>query len=151
MVVVQNAARAPIPRGRVRAVLAGAGQVAEIGARLPEGGWGLAVRISGDGELRRLNRQFLGEDRPTDVLSFPSGDRGPGAHLGDIVISWPAVVRQAAHYGHPEDTELALLAVHGFLHVLGWDHAGTDEEAEMVRLTVAALRPSDIHIAPGRL
>ena len=151
MVVVQNAARAPIPRGRVRAVLAGAGQVAEIGARLPEGGWGLAVRISGDGELRRLNRQFLGEDRPTDVLSFPSGDRGPGAHLGDIVISWPAVVRQAAHYGHPEDTELALLAVHGFLHVLGWDHVGADEEAEMGRLTLAALRRSDVHLAPGRL
>ena len=151
MIVVHNAARAPLPPGRIRAVLAGAVQLAEVVARLPAEGWELAVRIAGDRELRRLNRQFLSEDRSTDVLSFPSGDRGPGAHLGDIVISWPAVVRQAAEYGHSEDTEVALLAVHGFLHVLGWDHAGAGEEAEMTRLTVACLHRSDIRIAAHRL
>ena len=83
--------------------------------------------------------------------SFPSGDRGPGAHLGDILISWPAVVRQAVQYGHSEDTEAALLAVHGFLHLLGWDHAAAGEEVEMTRLTIAGLRRSDIEIAPHRL
>ena len=151
MIVVHNAARAPLPPARIRAVLGGAVQLAEVGARLPQGGWEVALRIAGDRELRRLNRQFLGDDHPTDVLSFPTGDRGPGAHLGDIVISWQAVVRQADEYGHSADTEAALLSVHGFLHVLGWDHSSGVEEAEMTRLTIACLDHSGIRIAPGRL
>lgn len=123
----------------------------EVQARLPEGGWDLAIRVSGDRELRRLNRRYLGEDRATDVLSFPSGERAAGVHLGDIVISWPAVLRQAAEFGHPAESELGLLAVHGFLHVLGWDHATTGEEAEMSRLTFGALQLSKIALASGRL
>jgi probable rRNA maturation factor len=60
-------------------------------------------------------------------------------------------VRQAAEYGHDEKTELALLAVHGVLHLLGWDHAKAAERREMNRLTLAALERSGIKLAPNRL
>jgi probable rRNA maturation factor len=138
MIAVVKAVPVPISPAAIRSILSSAALVPEVAARLPDGDWDVALRISGDRELRRLNRRFLGEDHPTDVLSFPSGDSGLGAHLGDLVISWPAVVRQAAEFGHSDQSELALLAVHGFLHLLGWDHATAKEEAEMNRLTLAA-------------
>ncbi len=144
---VYKARPAPFPPALVRALLAKAAEVPEIAARLPEKG-SLAVRVTGDRELQRLNRSFLGEDHATDVLSFPGGG---GEHLGDIAISWPAVVRQAAEHGHGNQTELALLCVHGFLHILGWDHAGPAEEAEMNRLTRLALAEAGFSLAPARL
>jgi probable rRNA maturation factor len=113
--------------------------------------WELAVRLSGDRELRRLNRRYLGEDHATDVLSFPTGDPAGGPHLGDIVISWPAVRRQAEEFGHSSEDELCLLAVHGFLHLLGWDHAEPAEEREMNRLTLAGLALAGVRPASGRL
>ena len=146
-----KAVRAAVPPAVIRSAIEAAAAVPEVAARLPDPGWELAVRISGDGELRRLNRRFLGEDHTTDVLSFPSGENEPGAYLGDIVISWPAVVRQAGEFGHPVIGEVALLSVHGFLHILGWDHATQAEEAEMNRLTVDALGRCGIAIASGRL
>lgn len=145
-----KAVSAPIAPGRVRELIAAAAGVPELAARLRLADWELAVRISGDRELRRLNRRHLAEDHATDVLSFPAGDPGD-AHLGDIVVSWPAVRRQAAEFGHDEDSELSLLVVHGFLHILGWDHATDAEEREMNRLTIAALERSRIRPAPGRL
>jgi rRNA maturation RNase YbeY len=81
------------------------------------------------------------------VLSFA----GTGDHLGDIAISWPATVRQSQEYGHPETTELALLSVHGLLHLAGWDHVSATERKEMNRLTVVALKASRIKVAAGRL
>ncbi|MCS7041576.1 MAG: rRNA maturation RNase YbeY [Bryobacteraceae bacterium] len=77
-------------------------------------------RITTDREVRELNRRFLGEDRPTDVLSFPSG-QGLGS-LGDIAIAFPYARRQAAAFGHPVETELRVLLLHGLLHLLGYDH-----------------------------
>jgi len=127
-----------------------AAQVPEVSARLPASEWELAVRVSGDRELRRLNNQFLGEDHVTDVLSFPSGDLEAG-HLGDVVISWPAVRRQAAEFGHDPEAEILLLTVHGFLHVLGWDHASQADEVEMTRLTLSALTALGVQLASGRL
>ena len=85
------------------------------------------------------------------MLSFPTGERAPGGYLGDIVISWPAVIRQAGEFGHGADSELALLAVHGFLHILGWDHRTEAEALEMNRLTHDALGRSGVAIASGRL
>ena len=151
VIEVVKAVRAPVAPSRVRSVIGSAAAVPEVAARLPGTGWELSVRISGDRELKRLNRRFLGEDHATDVLSFPSGERAPGAYLGDIVISWPAVTRQADEFGHAEDSELALLAVHGFLHILGWDHSTPREEAEMTRLTLEALDRFGIAIGAGRL
>ena len=81
------------------------------------------------------------------MLSFA----GSHQHIGDLAISWPMVGRQAREYGHPENVELALLCVHGLLHLLGWDHATAAQRKEMSRVTIAALAPSDLRPAPGRL
>ena len=143
-----KAVSAPFRPADLRAVLTAAQGVPEIAARMPAAAPGLAIRVTGDRELRRLNRDFLAEDHTTDVLAFPSGDAG---HLGDLAVSWPAVRRQAAEHGHGEFAELALLSVHGLLHVLGWDHATEAERVEMTRLTLAALGRAGIELAPGRI
>jgi probable rRNA maturation factor len=145
---VVKALAAPFKPADLRTALMAAAAVREVAARLGEEP-ALVVRVTGDRELRRLNRQFLGDDHATDVLAFPSGERS--GHIGDIAISWPAVSRQAGEHGHSEFTELALLAVHGFLHLLGWDHAADAERREMTRLTGAALELAGLQLAPGRL
>jgi probable rRNA maturation factor len=76
--------------------------------------------IAGDAELRRLNRQFRGLDYPTDVLSFPAAP--PAAHLGDLAISLGRARVQARQFGHPVEQEVAILMLHGLLHLLGFDH-----------------------------
>jgi probable rRNA maturation factor len=87
--------------------------------------------ISGDAELRRLNRDFLGKDYATDVLSFPAviqpalpGPRLPasGPLLGDIAISLPRARSQARQFGHQPEQEIQILMLHGVLHLLGMDH-----------------------------
>ncbi len=135
-VEVVKAVRAAAPPAFVRSVLGHAAEVPEIAARLPEGHVTVAVRITDDAELERLNRTYAGEDHTTDVLSF----EGSGEHLGDIAISWPAVVEQAERWGHDEKAELSVLVVHGFLHLLGWDHQTPAETEEMWRLTYTPLR-----------
>ena len=144
---VVKAVPADVPTAFIRGVLSRAAKVPEIAARLPEGHATVAVRVTSDDELRRLNRDFAGEDHATDVLSFAC----EGEHLGDIAISWPAAVRQATRYRHSVKTEVALLSVHGLLHLLGWDHATAAERDEMTRLTLAALGASRIQVAPRRL
>jgi probable rRNA maturation factor len=144
---VMKAVRAPVPPAFVRSVLAHTASLPEVAARLPEGTSSIAVRITGDRELRRLNQTFAGVDSATDVLSFA----GSGDHLGDLAISWATVVHQAAEFKHAPPAELALLCVHGMLHLLGWDHAAERERREMVRLTVAALELSDVRLPAGRL
>lgn len=144
---VTKAVPAAVTPAFVRRVLTRAAAVPEVAARLPEGAASLAVRITDDQELARLNRTYAGEDHATDVLSF----QGQGGHAGDVAISWQAVVRQAGEYGHDEQAELALLLVHGLLHLLGWDHARAAERKEMNRLTVAALERSGIRLGPHRL
>jgi probable rRNA maturation factor len=77
--------------------------------------------------VRTLNRSYRGIDASTDVLSFPAGRRGvSGAspHLGDIVIARGVARRQARAEAHPESTEWRVLALHGLLHLLGYDHEG---------------------------
>jgi rRNA maturation RNase YbeY len=144
---VINVARAPVPPELVRSVLARAATLAEVAARMPDGESSIAVRLTGDRELQRLNRAYAGIDSVTDVLSFEGSD----AHLGDLAISWPMVRRQAAEFEHPAQTELALLCVHGLLHLLGWDHASPAERKEMSRIARAALRLSGVRLKPGRL
>jgi probable rRNA maturation factor len=80
--------------------------------------------ITGDAELRRLNREFLGQDYATDVLSFP-GPRppAPGPFLGDIAISFARARAQARDFGHDTGQEIQILMLHGLLHLLGMDHA----------------------------
>jgi probable rRNA maturation factor len=144
---VVKAVRVPVPPAFVRGVLRRAATVPEVEARLPAGAVAMAVRLTGDEELRRLNHDFAGHDAVTDVLSFA----GSLQHLGDVAISWPAVLRQARELGQPEQTELALLCVHGLLHLMGWDHETAPERKEMTRLTIAALELSGLRLAAGRL
>jgi probable rRNA maturation factor len=95
---------------------------------------GVTILISDDNQLRQLNQQFLGIDEPTDVLSFHAGHIDPDTntlYLGDIVISYPRALDQAAGAGHPVLDELKLLVVHGMLHLLGYDHADAEDEAIM--------------------
>lgn len=92
--------------------------------------------ITGDAELRRLNREFRGKDLPTDVLSFPSEPpsglpRGEVARLGDLAISAARARAQAREYGHTTEQEIRLLMLHGVLHLLGMDHE--QDEGRMAR------------------
>lgn len=139
--------RIPVPPAFLRGVLQRAASVPEVEARLPNGTATIAVRLTTDDELRRLNRDFADIDSVTDVLSFA----GSHQHVGDLAISWPMAVRQAREYGQPEQTELGLLCVHGLLHLLGWDHGSAEQRKEMSRLTIGALALSGLQIAPGRL
>ena len=85
--------------------------------------------------IKRLNRRFLDKPGATDVLSFPAEDPGPGgrAHLGDIVICVPQAFRQSLREPHGLETEILDLTVHGFLHLVGFDH-GLGIEAEEVKV-----------------
>jgi probable rRNA maturation factor len=76
--------------------------------------------ITGDIELRRLNREFRGKDYPTDVLSFP--ESAPAQSLGDIAISLQRARAQAAEQRHSIENEICILMLHGLLHLLGMDH-----------------------------
>jgi probable rRNA maturation factor len=84
----------------------------------------VALVLAGDTTVRRLNARYRGKDRPTDVLSFP----GPGgeAGLGDIVISVAAAERNADRLGRSLPQELDVLALHGLIHLLGYDHETDD-------------------------
>ena len=79
----------------------------------------LSIAIVSDARMRALNRQFRGKDKVTDVLSFPAETRG---FLGDIVIAGGVARQQARAAGHPVQTELRVLALHGLLHLIGYDH-----------------------------
>jgi probable rRNA maturation factor len=98
------------------------------------GNAGLTIVITDDDQLQDLNRQYLGIDAPTDVLSFPAGytdpDTGAG-YLGDVLISYPQAQAQVAASGHQVAEELQLLVVHGVLHLLGHDHLEAAETARM--------------------
>jgi probable rRNA maturation factor len=83
----------------------------------------LSVAIVSDRRMRALNRQFRGKDKVTDVLSFPAESRG---FMGDIVIAAGMSMRQAREAGHSAQTEVRVLALHGLLHLLGYDHESDD-------------------------
>jgi len=89
----------------------------------------ITVAIVPDARVRALNRKFRKKDTTTDVLSFPAEEPG---YLGDVVISSGVAARQARAAGHPLATELRVLALHGLLHLLGYDHERDD--GRMARL-----------------
>lgn len=106
--------------------------------KVPVHSWFADVFFTDDAAIQRLNREHRGKDKPTDVLSFSvwEGDDGfpvptlfgaPQIMLGDIVISIETAIRQAAELKHDLRAEVAFLAAHGTLHLLGYDH-GTDAQ-----------------------
>jgi probable rRNA maturation factor len=100
----------------------------------------LAIVLTDDAAMRRLNRNWRGVDAPTNVLSFAAKNPGDqldeqlGSHLGDIVLAYETVKREAHREGKPFDHHLAHLVVHGFLHLLGYDH-GNDAQARRMETT----------------
>jgi len=99
----------------------------------------VSVALCDDATIHQLNRDFRKVDRPTDVLSFalnegeePEIVDGPAEELlGDIIISVDTLTRQAEEYGHSLERELAYLTIHGFLHLMGYDHEIEDDKIEM--------------------
>jgi probable rRNA maturation factor len=97
----------------------------------------LALLLCDDAAMRELNSRWRGEPQPTNVLSFPAA-AGAGA-LGDIAISYETTAREAEAAGKPLTDHLAHLAVHGFLHLLGYDHQSDADAAAMERLEASIL------------
>jgi probable rRNA maturation factor len=94
----------------------------------------MTIVLTDDEQLQELNRDYLGIDAPTDVLSFPAAEADPETgvpYLGDILISIPRARQQAESAGHSVEAEVQLLVVHGTLHLLGHDHAEVEEKARM--------------------
>jgi probable rRNA maturation factor len=110
----------------------------------------VSIYVTTAEEVHQLNRDYRAKDAPTDVLSFADdGADSPFVlppdmprYLGDVAISWPHVVAQAAEYGHSDARELAFLTVHGVLHLLGYDHerdADADTEMRALQDTIMQL------------
>jgi probable rRNA maturation factor len=106
----------------------------------------VCVVLSDDAAMRALNRDWRGKDAPTNVLSFPAAasPNATGSALGDIVIAFETVEREAQAEGKPFLHHLAHLAVHGFLHLCGYDHQQSGEAAAMEELERAVLARLDI-------
>ncbi|MFA5051496.1 MAG: rRNA maturation RNase YbeY [Patescibacteria group bacterium] len=99
----------------------------------------ISVAFVTDAVSRRLNRQYRRIDHPTDVLSFSERDsrirmsRQPG-YLGEIIIAMPHTARQARRLGHTLRHEITILLIHGFLHLVGYDHSRRADAQRMIRL-----------------
>jgi probable rRNA maturation factor len=103
----------------------------------------LSVVLVGDRAIQVLNREYMGKDRPTDVLSFPLGEAPTADHprlLGDVVISLPTAARQARGRKRPLLAEARFLLAHGLLHLLGYDHAAAKEKRRMDAATRRLVR-----------
>jgi probable rRNA maturation factor len=131
----RNRALTPGTLATVRRLVARAMRAAGVAERA------LTLSFSDDDELLALNRQYAGEDHATDVLSFEQ----EAPLLGDVIISVETAARQAAAARHALATELVHLAVHGMVHLMGFDHATAAEERVMfgfeARLRAAARAP----------
>jgi probable rRNA maturation factor len=106
----------------------------------------LAIVLTNDSAIRALNHKWRKIDAPTNVLSFPAKSaRHPGnQQLGDIVIAYETMAREATAEGKPFGHHLVHLAVHGFLHLLGYDHATYRDAKKMERLEVDILARLDV-------
>jgi probable rRNA maturation factor len=141
----------PLAEQTVRDAIAAA--AAEL--RAPEGE--VSVVLTDDASIQKLNRAWRGIDKPTNVLSFPAakpGLQGPQPLLGDVIVAYETLAREAAEEAKPFLHHLAHIAVHGYLHLLGYDHQ-TDSEAgameTLERDILSRLRIADPYrgYAPG--
>ena len=108
-----------------------------------------SVIFINDEEIHKINKEYRGIDRPTDVISFAFNDNGfldgPINMLGEIYVSIDRMKEQAVEYGHSEKRELSFLCIHGLLHLLGYDHTlGEKEEKEMFDLQKEILNEKGI-------
>lgn len=91
----------------------------------------LSLLFTNNLRIRELNREYLGRDRPTDVLAFPQD--GPGGLLGDVAVSTERVISQSGRFSQTPEDELALCLIHGILHLLGWSDYPEIAREEMRR------------------
>lgn len=112
----------------------------------------ITVVVSTDDAVQRLNREFRGIDKPTDILSFPADSSGLPAeaemthYLGDLIVALPYVERQAEQAGHSVADELVLAVIHGTLHLLGYDHDTAVHQREMWSRQAALLGTLEVAI-----
>lgn len=107
---------------------------AVLSSMQPEKMLDISIIVEDDAFLQKLNRDYLGFDSPTDVLSFSTGEIDPETdryYLGDIILSFPRAAEQAQKGGHAVQSEVQLLIVHGILHLLGYDHDDDESKQEM--------------------
>jgi probable rRNA maturation factor len=138
-VEISNEAEYPVDRQRLEGAV-----MAVLAAHTNASSGSLTVVITDNEAVAALNRQFRGIDAPTDVLSFPADAPpveipGEPAYLGDLVIAFPYALAQAAREGHDLQDSLALLVVHGILHLLGYDHDTAENRAAMWKAQENAL------------
>jgi probable rRNA maturation factor len=130
MIVIEPAiatkfGRADLKKGRLADFLISAKKAAGLSGAV-------SVLLTGDEEIRRLNREFRHKDKATDVLSFPAAEIGSRARLaGDLAISVETAAREAEARGHSLELELGTLLLHGVLHLAGYDHE--TDAGEMAR------------------
>lgn len=131
--VVPNSPRIPSTRS-LAAFLREAQQAVRLRGQV-------SVLLTTDAAIRKLNRQFRGKNKATDVLSFPAEAMGPEKIAGDLAISVDTARRQSTGCGHSLATELKVLMLHGLLHLAGYDHETDDGEmAKRERLLRARLK-----------
>lgn len=141
VVLLNRQRRRRVDAARIRRVLGGAASALRVSGEV-------ALVLTGDRAVRALNARYRHQDKATDVLSFPGGDTG----LGDIVISVETAERNARGLGRTLPQELDVLALHGFLHVLGYDHETDDGTMDRIerRLRQRLLAPARRPGAGGR-
>jgi len=102
----------------------------------------LSLAFISDAEIQTLNRDYRGKDKPTNVLSFP--DNGPAPLLGDVVLAFETIVREAKEKSISTGDHVTHLIIHGFLHLQGYDHETDDEAVQMEALEIKALKALNI-------
>lgn len=118
----------------------------------------ISITLTNPEEIQKINKKYRNIDKPTDVLSFPmfqkeeiedliSSNYEIEDVLGDIIISIPKVKEQANEYGHSFERELAYMVVHGFYHLMGYDHMNDDDKKEMRKKEDEIL--NKLHITRG--
>jgi probable rRNA maturation factor len=101
----------------------------------------VGIVVTGQEMVQQLNRNYRGQDEPTDVLAFSARDEADGSrfilapdglsHLGEVIIAYPQAAIQAEEHGHSLKKELTILLIHGLLHLLGYEHEEADAERKM--------------------
>lgn len=114
--------------------------VKALTARVGDAEGTVALALADDAMVRDLNRRFRGKDKPTNVLSFPSGETGGAdTHIGDVILAIETLRREADADGKPVGDHFAHLVIHGILHLMGYDHESDDDAECMECLETAIL------------
>lgn len=117
-------------------------RVLDHGACVVGAGGEVSILMTDDAEMQTLNRRWRDLDKPTDVLSFPSDDPeipGQPKHLGDIAVGFETAFRDAQAMNRPFEAHIAHLLIHGFLHLVGYDHIDPEDAAVMEPLETKIL------------